>query len=393
MEEAKLENECSGAYLFRQFVEDEVKGLTYLVFVPEIGIVEERNGANSLEALENTIKLEEINGKSVSSHLKKICKEKPKTREEVDELVLIPVNEGTQIPDELDRIEDSIDPREEIFFEREIPETPVNVNPSVREETFPSQRVHVVKKGETLYRISKKYGITVQQLKDWNGLQSNTIYRNDRLAVSGASFNRAPAPYEETLTDKNIPMWHVTDGTHKVARGETIAYIAMLYGYTEKRFRELNGLRNGEVVYEGQLLKTQDCDRYDGQDQGETVVYEKNVPYRSNPKSGTDESEFFTNPARNTPVFYDLPESGNYKNTKRDRQITVDPELTPKGYEGESTRIPSRPNGKRTSHVVKDGDTLYSLALQYGVSVEHIRQINNMEANEILIPHQKIYID
>lgn len=35
--------------------------------------------------------------------------------------------------------------------------------------------VHVVKKGETLYSISKKYKVTVQRLKDLNGLLSNTI--------------------------------------------------------------------------------------------------------------------------------------------------------------------------------------------------------------------------
>ena len=57
--EAKLENECSGAFLLRQNVKDQPKGLTYLLFVPEIGIVEERNGSNSLEALENTVKLNE----------------------------------------------------------------------------------------------------------------------------------------------------------------------------------------------------------------------------------------------------------------------------------------------------------------------------------------------
>ena len=43
---------------------------------------------------------------------------------------------------------------------------------------------HTVEKGETLYRISKQYGVTVQDIKDWNNLLDNTIHVGQKLMVS-----------------------------------------------------------------------------------------------------------------------------------------------------------------------------------------------------------------
>ncbi len=44
---------------------------------------------------------------------------------------------------------------------------------------------HTVAKGETLYRIAKEYGVSVQDLKSWNRLPDNTIHVGQKLIVSG----------------------------------------------------------------------------------------------------------------------------------------------------------------------------------------------------------------
>lgn len=46
-----------------------------------------------------------------------------------------------------------------------------------------SWKYHVVKRGETAYRISAKYGISPNQLKSWNNLRSYYIYPGQRLKV------------------------------------------------------------------------------------------------------------------------------------------------------------------------------------------------------------------
>lgn len=49
--------------------------------------------------------------------------------------------------------------------------------------TTPKENVHIVKKGETLYRISKLYSITVERLKEYNNLLDNTIEIGQELRV------------------------------------------------------------------------------------------------------------------------------------------------------------------------------------------------------------------
>lgn len=44
--------------------------------------------------------------------------------------------------------------------------------------------MHTVEKGETLYRISRQYGVSVQDLKDWNNLSNNLISIGQELIVS-----------------------------------------------------------------------------------------------------------------------------------------------------------------------------------------------------------------
>jgi TolA-binding protein len=48
-----------------------------------------------------------------------------------------------------------------------------------------AQGTHTVAKGETLYRISKEYGVSVKDLKSWNQLPDNTIHVGQKLIVSG----------------------------------------------------------------------------------------------------------------------------------------------------------------------------------------------------------------
>ena len=43
---------------------------------------------------------------------------------------------------------------------------------------------HTVAKGDTLYRLSKQYGVTVDDLKVWNNLADNTIHVGQQIVVS-----------------------------------------------------------------------------------------------------------------------------------------------------------------------------------------------------------------
>lgn len=50
-----------------------------------------------------------------------------------------------------------------------------------------SAQTHIVEKGETLYQLSKKFGVTVNQLRDWNNITGNNIQIGQTLKVSAGS--------------------------------------------------------------------------------------------------------------------------------------------------------------------------------------------------------------
>ncbi|HLZ35829.1 MAG TPA: LysM peptidoglycan-binding domain-containing protein [Nitrospira sp.] len=51
-------------------------------------------------------------------------------------------------------------------------------------ETRSAQNIHVVKPGETLYRISRRYGVKVDVLRKWNKLPDDIIEVGQKLIVS-----------------------------------------------------------------------------------------------------------------------------------------------------------------------------------------------------------------
>ena len=67
------------------------------------------------------------------------------------------------------------------------PKTQVNKSGSKSsssgKQPAPTVRTHTVKKGETLNSISKKYGCSVNDLKKWNNLKSNTVKVGQKLKI------------------------------------------------------------------------------------------------------------------------------------------------------------------------------------------------------------------
>jgi LysM repeat protein len=65
-----------------------------------------------------------------------------------------------------------------------IPEVPAVSEPAESPSgSMRSPAIHVVKPGETLYRISRKYGVTVDKVRKWNKLPDDIIEVGQKLVV------------------------------------------------------------------------------------------------------------------------------------------------------------------------------------------------------------------
>jgi LysM repeat protein len=72
---------------------------------------------------------------------------------------------------------------------------------SILEEVKPTEiqaikGTHIVAAKETLFSISKQYGITIQQLKDWNGIAGNELKIDQVLLITQPMFKTEPVKSE-----------------------------------------------------------------------------------------------------------------------------------------------------------------------------------------------------
>ncbi len=110
--------------------------------------------------------------------------------------------------------------------------------------------VHKVSAKETLFSISKLYDVSVDDIKAQNNLKDNSLALGQELIirknVPGAVAQAAKPTETQTLK-----------GTHKVAAKETLFSISRQYGTTVQQLKEWNGITGNEVKIDQILLITQ----------------------------------------------------------------------------------------------------------------------------------------
>jgi len=96
---------------------------------------------------------------------------------------------------------------------------------------------HTVKEGETLYSISSRYDIEIEELKLQNDLRSNIIRVGQKIKIRNFDFSNAI---------NSTRLW-------VVKKGDTLYSISMKTGTTVSKLKHLNGLKN-DIIKIGQKL-------------------------------------------------------------------------------------------------------------------------------------------
>lgn len=160
---------------------------------------------------------------------------------------------------------------------------------------------YVVKEGETLLDVSKKYNVSLTELKKANNLETTLVNKGQRLRVNNFdAVTHSVSNTNNTYSDSNYSEYYI------VERGNTLFSLANQFNLSVNELKRINNL-SSNVIIVGQKLRVVESDSYS---------YEEN---------------------------------------------------------------------NHSVYVVKDGDNLYRIALNNGTTVEEIKRLNGLTSNLITV--------
>lgn len=227
---------------------------------------------------------------------------------------------------------------------------------------------HTVSRGETLSLIAERYGVSVHDLSQANGLKNvDRIYVGMSLVVpvAGAAPQRvAAAATPQRRTDATPPK--VT--SHTVRRGDTLSGIASRHRVSVDDLRKWNGL-SGTTILVGQTLKVHGSGAPASTSGGSSKTY---TVQRGDTLSGIA--------ARHNVRTADLQ---RWNGIQDPSTIRI----------GQTLKIggAAAPSSSWSTYTVKSGDSLGAIATRNGCTVQQLKEWNGLSST-VIHPGQKLKI-
>ena len=195
-------------------------------------------------------------------------------------------------------------------------------------------RTYTVQRGDTLYGISKQFGVSVSEIKRLNNLTSDSITVGDVLQIP---------------TTGNT--------TYTVQRGDSLYSIARLYNTTVDAIKQFNGLTS-DLLSIGMVLQIPALDGNDSSGYVNYTVKKGDSLYSIAKSFDTTVSEIMS--------------FNNLSSTV----LSI----------GQVLKIPSNNSSNNyTTYTVKAGDSLWSISRKYGTTVDAIKSLNGLSSNNLAI--------
>lgn len=219
--------------------------------------------------------------------------------------------------------------------------------------------IYTVKKGDSLYEIAKKYNTSVDAIKRYNNLTTNNLSIGQKI--------RIPCNIEDN-DDTVMPKYI----SYTVKAGDNLYNIAKKYNTTVYKIKRDNNLQSNNLTI-GKILLIED----------------------TSDQSTIEEcfGEEYEAPSSN--ITYTVQKGDNLYSIANKYNTTVNEikslnNLTSNNLSiGQQLRIPTNASGNIT-YTVQKGDNLYSIARKYNTTVNEIKRKNNLTSNNLSIGQQLI---
>ena len=221
-------------------------------------------------------------------------------------------------------------------------------------------KYHKVRRGETLGSIARRYGISVSQLKRWNGLRSNTAKVGTTLKVSN------PAKQSKSTTTTTTTTSNEKQKYYTVKRGDSLSSIAERFGVTVAQLREWNGIEADNINAGVRIAVDASASRRVSKPEVKTSTYTV--------KKGDGLGAIAE---RHGMTLQEIRELNGLK----DNNIQAGQKLKVTGKASEERS--EKPEAKSSTYTVKKGDSLGAIAERFGVTVDQLRDWNGIKGNNI----------
>ncbi len=203
-----------------------------------------------------------------------------------------------------------------------------------------------VKRGDSVTRIARIYGVSSEAIRRMNGLKSDK-------GVKSGTYLVIPVRAQKEGEARTV--------VHDVKRGESLGIIATRYGVGVDQLREWNDLKSDVIVVNQRLVLQLGSQGVTADAFGE----------------GDEESK---------PVAAVASTPGEEISLKSAQALATKAEG---GASEESTEKASKPSsspskGKKITHVVASGDALGTIAQKYGVTIDELKKWNKIKGTTIM---------
>lgn len=246
---------------------------------------------------------------------------------------------------------------------------------------------HRIKYGESLSSIATKYGVRINQIKNWNNLSSNRIFKGQKLRIYTGNGNGGYSGNSGSSSDESGELVY-----HKIRKGDSIGGIAERYGVSTHNIRAWNNLSSNRI-YAGKTLKIYSSKK--------TGPVNTNTSTGTAVSSGSTGSEIYKVKKGDTLSEIAL----RYGITTRDLRrwnklpnnrikygdaLRVYPRINTVD-DNSATYSDKSQDDSDTFHVVQSGETLSHISEKYSVPVSELKEENDLKNNKIFVG-QKISI-
>ncbi|WP_073460795.1 muramidase family protein [Enterococcus faecium] len=271
---------------------------------------------------------------------------------------------------------------------------------------------YTVQSGDSVWGISNKFGITMDQLIQWNNIQNNFIYPGQKLTIKGSQENGSSTNNSGNNTNSSGNAGtsnggQTTGAKYTVQSGDSVWKISNDHGITMAQLIEWNNIKNNFVYPGQQLIVSNGGSSNTGANTGNTSGSNSSNSSSSNTASGTKYTVKAGDSVWSVSNKYgitmaQLIQWNNIQNNfiYPGQQLTVsnsgstNSASSNTGSSANTNNSSSANTGSSSSqgtYTVKAGESVWSVANKHHITMDQLIEWNNIK-NNFIYPGQQVIV-